>query len=140
MPRLRPSSRQDMHNIGMIPEEEVALFITSHLQLLEFSSQVIREAEDELAEEEEEARRRRRNEERSLSCSGPEDLSDVELDLIGDFMVKESLDVAAGRLSASPRPPLSSRHSMVFNNIVKFVFKFLKHSCHPRIGRISQQI
>ena len=117
MPRLRPSSRQDVHNIGRIPEEEVAHFITSHLQLLKFSSQVIREAEDELAEEEEEARRRRRNEERSLSCSGPEDLSDVELDLIGDFMVKESLDVAAGRLSASPRPPLSSRHSMVFRSI-----------------------
>ena len=72
-------------------------------------SQVIREAEDELAEEEEE--RQRRKEERGFS--GPEDLSDVELDLIGDFMVKESLDVAAGRLSASPRPLLSSRHSMV---------------------------
>ena len=136
MPRLRPSSRQDVHNISRIPEEEVALFITSHLQLLEFSSQVIREAEDELAEEEA-RRRRRRNEERSLSCSGPEDLSDVELDLIGDFMVKESLDVAAGRLSASPRPPLSSRHSMVFWLIV---VEFLRHSCHPRIGRISQQI
>ena len=76
---------------------------------------MIREAEDELAEEEEEEERRRRKEERSLSkLSGPEDLSDVELDLIGDFMVKESLDVAAGRLSAaSPRPPLASRHSMV---------------------------
>ena len=50
--------------------------ITSHLQLLKISFQVIREAEDELAEEEEEAsRRRRKNEERSLSCSGPEDLS-----------------------------------------------------------------
>ena len=72
---------------------------------------MIREAEDELAEEE----RQRMKEE--VGLSGPEDLSDVELDLIGDFMVKESLDVAAGRLSASPRPPLSSRHSMVIASI-----------------------
>ena len=77
---------------------------------------MIREAEDELAEEEEE---RRRGEDRSLSCSGPEDLSDIELDMIGDFMVKESLDVAAGRLSASPKPRLSSRHSMVFRTILE---------------------
>ena len=84
MPRLRPSSRHEVHNIGRIPEEEVALVIflalflalvISHINLPRFSSQVIREAEDELAEEEEEARSRRRNEERSLSFSGPEDLS-----------------------------------------------------------------
>ena len=56
----------------------------------------------------------RKEEEERLMRREEENLSDVELDLIGDFMVKESLDVAAGRLSASPRPPLSSRHSMVF--------------------------
>ena len=85
---------------------------------------MLREAEEELAEEEEERRRQeslsRSGREDRGSCSGPEDLSDVELDLIGDFMVKESLDVAAGRLSASPRPRFTSHHSMVF--LVKTYF------------------
>ena len=89
-----------------------------------FLCQVLREAEEELAEEEGERRRQesfsRSGREDRRSCSGPEDLSDVELDLIGDFMVKESLDVAAGRLSASPRPRFTSNHSMVF--LVKTYF------------------
>ena len=91
-----------------------------------FLCQVLREAEEELVEEEEEEERRRQESlsrsgrEDRRSCSGPEDLSDVELDLIGDFMVKESLDVAAGRLSASPRPRFTSHHSMVF--LVKTYF------------------
>ena len=95
-----------------------------HSLLFLFLCQVLREAEEELAEEEEERRRQeslsRSGREDRRSCSGPEDLSDVELDLIGDFMVKESLDVAAGRLSASPRPRFTSHHSMVF--LVKTYF------------------
>ena len=33
VPRLRPSSRQELHNIARIPEEEVALLVISHFHL-----------------------------------------------------------------------------------------------------------
>ena len=49
---------------------------------------LIREAEEELEQEEEEEEERRRTEEEARMTHSEEDLSDVELDLIGDFMVK----------------------------------------------------
>ena len=99
--RLRPSSRI---------QEEV------------MEEEVIREAEEELEEEE---RRLEEQRSRMSHLSDVEDLSDIELDMIGDFMVKESLDTAAGRGSASPRARAQSRQSIVGLLIHSFMVKFL---------------